>query len=335
MRKQGQGRLNTMRIQLFFMLMFVGIVAFPQKKYKHYKNTHALPQKRSQGKSATVKPTTQAESRKAKALVTPKAEEIPYSWNEPDFLSMDSTRKLKAILIVGYVEESTPSYIEEQQEVARFLRHKGVHVVEFYSPKDIWSAIVDSAKDAHILLYDGHGNLAGDDYPSGFSLSGGAVTAFSINQELKLHPNALILFNHVCYGAGSSASDTQDIGIMEACRRVGIYAHPFIDLKAGCYYANNYTGSMVDFLELFLKKKTAKVIMEEQGNRFSEIKRTEVYSFNKSYRLSVSSSTSTGKSIQTTYINGVKSVKELDPFPNYDIAMVAKPNYSVLDLFMK
>jgi hypothetical protein len=50
----------------------------------------------------------------------------------------------------------------------------------------------------------------------------------------------LVLLKGACGAAGSSMTDTCDIGIREAGHRVTDYARPFISSGVACYYANNW-----------------------------------------------------------------------------------------------
>ena len=74
----------------------------------------------------------------------------------------------------------------------------------------------------------------------------GIISSHEIQEQLRLAKNTPILFNYACFTAGSAAGDPR-ISQAEAHRRVGIYAHPFMDMGAACYYANNFNDSLEEF----------------------------------------------------------------------------------------
>ncbi|MBK6834273.1 MAG: hypothetical protein IPG89_08380 [Bacteroidetes bacterium] len=171
-------------------------------------------------------------------------------------LSIDTLRMIKAVVVVGPVEESTKSFITEKKELVLFLRSIGVQVTEFYHPNAKWNDIVEASKGANIFIYSGHGSTMGENGGAGgLCVTDGLYSAESITNEIKLAKNALVLFNHVCGGAGSSADDTKDIGKEEAMKRVGDYAKPFIINNAAAYYANNYSYCLESILTDFFNRK--------------------------------------------------------------------------------
>jgi hypothetical protein len=250
-------------------------------------------------------------------------------------LSHDSLSHLKAVLVVGPIEELTGESIENMKQTASYLRSLGVKVVEVYDPDASWTNVVRAAQGAHIFLYSGHGTYLGEhERPGGFCLSNDAmISSNTIVKDLKLHKNALILFNSVCLGAGSSASDNSDIGVNKAIQRVSDYAQPFVKLGAAGYYANNYSNSMVPFLRAFFNKENIKQIYEETTSSLCHIETTQKYSYSPTFEVSVCSSTGSGFSTRTSYTNGVKKVEEVPMFKEYEIAFVGLPGFTVLDFF--
>ena len=249
-------------------------------------------------------------------------------------LSSDSLSKLKAVLVVGPVEDLTQEFIDADKEIAAYLRGLGVKVKEFYDPDANWADIILEANDAHIFIYSGHGSfLGGDGKVGGFCLSkGNSVNSASILKDLKLHKNALVIFHKVCLGAGSSAGDTADIGVKTAIQRISDYANPFIKNSAGCYYANNYLGSIVPFLKDFFNKKTIQQIYATATSS-KHIEPKQKFIYNPRFEVSVSSTNSTGFSTRTTSTNGAKKAEKVPIFKEYDIALVSTQGYNVKDLF--
>lgn len=253
------------------------------------------------------------------------------------FLSRDSLKQLKAIIIVGPVDkEYDKESIANQKKTAKYLRDIGVQVVEFYPPNDKWESIVKASEGANILIYSGHGSNQGINYEiGGICLTKDIYHAQDILDNFKLHKNALILFNSVCGAAGSSAIDKNDIGKNEAIKRVSEYAYPFYKLRAGAYYANNYTDCLIPFLESFFQRKNIKSIYKEQASLYQKIEGFSVYQYDRQFEVSVAAKPSTNK-IVTQYVgigNGKwKEEKGMD-FKSYDVAYVGKPNFTAVDLF--
>jgi hypothetical protein len=250
-------------------------------------------------------------------------------------LSHDSLSRIKAILVVGPVEESTQRYIEKIKEIADFLRNLGVKVTEFYDQDANWTNIVTAAKDAHIFIYSGHGTNMGDQNKAGgFCLSKNAmVSSNSIFNDLKLHKNALVLFQSVCMGAGSSAGDNSDIGLQVALQRVSDYSHPFVRLGAAGYYANNYDQTIVPFLRAFFNKKNITEIYKAEASAYCHIETIQKYKYDSKFEIGIASSDRKGLSTRTTYTNGVKKVEQVPMFKEYEISFVGIPGFTVLDFF--
>ena len=100
---------------------------------------------------------------------------------------------LKAILIVGNLQDGTRSAIEDMEEIHTFFKNKNVKVSTFYYPKTKWEDIVKQAKDANFLVYAGHGVKWFDGKYGGFSLNK-RISSKDIINDLKLKSNAINFF---------------------------------------------------------------------------------------------------------------------------------------------
>ncbi len=80
-----------------------------------------------------------------------------------------------------------------------------------------------------------------------------------------------MLIKSVCGGAGSSAVDTKDIGIVEATKRVTDYAQPFFSIGASCYFADNYTGGVDLFLTKFFNGKNIEECYKASTNYGADV----------------------------------------------------------------
>ena len=245
------------------------------------------------------------------------------------FLSKDSLKKLKAIFIVGPVEESTKEFIDEQKKNAKYLKSLGVQVIEFYHPNAKWKDIVKASEGANILVYAGHGGVAV------FCVTGQIIEGDVIQRDLKLHKNAIVIFNHACESAGASLLDTKDIGQIEALRRVGDYAKPFIASNVSVYYANNYSDCLIPFFTSLFERKPIKEIHNKQATKWDKIEARKKYQYDSNFEICISSRNGTNEiRTLTWYESGkISKIEKFKDCKTYDIAYVGKPGFTVVDLF--
>jgi hypothetical protein len=250
-------------------------------------------------------------------------------------IKADSLSKIRAILVVGHVEESTPGFIAEMKTVAAYLKTVGVKVKEFYDPYANWSDIKIASENAHIFIYAGHGTNLGEQGKSGgLCLSKNTtISSDSIIHSLKLHKNSLVIFNHVCEGAGSSAADNSDIGVKIALQRVSDYSSAFIKLGSAAYYVNNFNNSIIPFFKNFFARKSIKDVYTSTLSSNCNIETIQKYPYDQNFEISVASKKPYGFSTRTSTVNGIKKVEKLKDFKSYEIAFVARPNFTVLDFF--
>lgn len=252
------------------------------------------------------------------------------------FISKSKLNQIKAVFVVGPVEEMTKAYIQKAEKVAVYLRKLGANVYTFYTPHDKWEDIVKASNSAHIFYYTGHGTTCGENgKPGGLCLSNDVfIYSKTISQSLKLHKNALVIFNSACLSAGRSADDEKDIGVKEAFRRVSDYSQPFLKLGAGAYYANNYDDAIVPFLESFfsgvnMKNNYVKHLIYD--SKLETINKNPYFNY---YQVGISSWESDGTSTHLIWVeNGVKKEKIIPPIKSYDIAFAGNPNLTYMDWF--
>jgi hypothetical protein len=218
--------------------------------------------------------------------------------------------KLKAVLIVGPQEKGTAEAIMRMSRIASFLSANNIKVYTFYDKNTDWKSIVRTAKDADIFIYAGHGNEE-----CGLVLKEN-IEKDSILKDLKLNKNALVIFQSVCYGAGSSATDYTDIGKDEAVRRVNAYADLFFNCGVGCYYAINTVGGSETFLRNFFNESDVKSCFKISCT-YKEIESNTYCNFNSGYNMGLASSFS---------CSGLKL---------YNIAYISKPGYELSSMFNK
>lgn len=233
----------------------------------------------------------------------------------------------KAVLVVGPCEDITAVDIAESKRIARLLRNRGISVHEFYHPQADWKAITKATSGADLFVYMGHGTTMGEGgSPGGFFLSGNRfVSAAAIREELKLKAGALVLFQSVCYGAGSTAGDTVDIQVREAMQRVSSYARPFIEGGAGAYFAVNVGGGAFRFLDELLQGKTIREGFDAAARSGYTV--DSVASFSASAYVGVASRKGGGSCTRTTWRNGVAESREVPSVRSFDIAFVAPQSW--------
>jgi len=244
------------------------------------------------------------------------------------FISYSQADQLRAVIIVGDQQDGTMNAIEDMENIHTFFKSKNVIVKTFYHPKTSWKDIVKASKDASFFVYSGHGMSWPDGKYGGLDLNE-AISSEDIVNDLKLRSNAIVIFKSVCGGAGSSASDDGDIGIKKAIERVSDYSKPFLNIGASAYYADNFGEGCLSFLNNFFEGKTIK---ECFGNSIGWLAKFEIeknYKFDKRKSIGMASSDWGGTVTKTSYINGVKSVREVPATKDYNIAYVANPSYSI------
>lgn len=251
-----------------------------------------------------------------------------YSYSQSS--SIPDFPKLKAILVVGPQEDGTEAAIQKMKKIEEFLKEKKeIQVYPFYGHKAVWSDIVKKANGANFFIYAGHGTTLGKNGAVGGLCLDQYVHVSTMNEQLKLDKNALVIFKSVCYGAGSSASDIKEISLKEAIKRVNNYAKSFFDSGAGAYYANNFGSGVLNFLDVFFAGYTMKQCFEKTANSWCEIETQEKSAFSEDIKLGIASNNYGGTGTRITYINGKKKVEKFKSFKNYEVAYVAADNYTI------
>lgn len=239
------------------------------------------------------------------------------------------TAGLKAILVVGHQEDGTARAVTEMDKIARLFTDHGVTVEKFYDRKAIWKEVVKASAGANFFVYSGHGTTLGGQNRSGGLCVEPTVSALTMQAELKLADQALVVFQSVCMGAGSSAGDESDIGPDEAEKRVGDYAYPFFSCGAAAYYATNYIGGALEFLSGFLNGDALGDGYKRSASGWTEIEFEKPYDRDPVKSISVASRPGGGTTTLITYTNGKRSSRQIPVVKGYNIAYVGEPGFSV------
>jgi hypothetical protein len=247
-------------------------------------------------------------------------------------LGQVSPKGLEAILIVGHQEDGTKSAIEDMDKIADVFIENGVIVHKFYDDKANWNEIVETAKKCSFLVYSGHGTDLGEGGNVGGICINSRVSSAELMAKLKLKDNALVIFKSVCYGAGTSADDDDDIGVAEAKKRVTYYAYPFFETGASAYYANNFWYGVYDFLKDFLSGTTLKQAYLNSTKTWTTVEFEEPFSKDPAKYISIASTPEGGTATRTTYTNGIKKVEQIKSPKGYKIAYVGNPEFSIRNM---
>lgn len=233
-----------------------------------------------------------------------------------------------AICITG--SRTTPDY-EAMDNTIAILEQNGFVVKRFFDPQNRWEDIKRAAVNASILIYDGHGTELGLDGNYGGLVIDDYISAKQIATELKLNLNALVIYSTVCGGAGTSASDENDIGIAEAKKRVLGSGLPFLMAGAGGYFAINQVGGVEEFLQLWFAQKNLSQSFVEVASSWHQI------DFNGNFydqrlpsncQMGIATQEGGGISTVTSTINGVTTVRQRIAPKSYDVAYLGPANFN-------
>jgi hypothetical protein len=162
----------------------------------------------------------------------------------------------KVVFVVGPAGGATPYYRRLADEAAAVAARLTKNVVKVYSPDATWTNVKAALQGASVVVYLGHGNgwpsIYRDAlYPltqDGFGLNPHAGAADShqyfgeqqIGDEIKLAPDAVVIFSHLCYASGNTEPGLAEGTLDQAQQRVDNYAAGFFRAGAGAVIADAY-----------------------------------------------------------------------------------------------
>lgn len=248
-------------------------------------------------------------------------------------IQITNAQKKYALLLVGHQEDGTSAAIQEMNKIADLFQANGVGVYKFYDYNARWEDVKRVSSECSFLVYSGHGSTLGVQGQVGGLIISPSVSTEMLISELKLKNNSLVLFKSVCYGAGSTAGDDEDIQINEAKKRVTEYAYPFFEIGAAAYYANNYQNGVYNFLSEFFRGSTIKDAFVNSASTWTNIEFDVPFTKYAKKNISIASSPGGGYSTRTTITNGIKRVESVPTPKTYSIAYVGDPNFSINDQY--
>lgn len=248
--------------------------------------------------------------------------------------TLSFSQKLEAIIIVAHIEDDIKEdtikgsmYYDDlvlAEKESAFLESKGVIVHKFYGDDAKFKDIVKVSPNCSFFIYRGHGGkteclcLMRETpiyYTDPITKKNKEFNYDNIDtirmKELKLKKNSIVILNHVCFSAGSSASDRSEITKDEAKKRTENYINTFFKCGASSYFSNNYTISAYKLLNSLYSENTISSFLD---NSINKDKQKEEFNIN--YK----------KTKETKYIlYSNQSTK----YKQFNICVCSDPNFSL------
>lgn len=165
------------------------------------------------------------------------------------------TAPLRAVVVIGPMGEWQSLVNERGRAVADAAEAQGMEVTRIFHPNALWSDVVDAANGANLFIYLGHGNGwpspyapfqedtkngLGLNYPDPDRRSSADVKYYGANylrDRIQLAPNAIVMFEQVCYASGHGEGFMPTPSRSLAVERVDNFASGFIDIGARAVFA--------------------------------------------------------------------------------------------------
>src|SRR6476659_7800883 len=160
----------------------------------------------------------------------------------------------KVVVIAGPVGDHNAHYQADADAIARTARKYTSNVVLIKSPRATWDRVKAAIQNASIVVYLGHGNGWPSIYSpyqpytkDGFGLDPdtGAdgnkhvyIGEYTIGREVRLAPNAVVLFHHLCYASGNTEPGLAVGPLSDSKQRPDNYAAGFVQAGARAVIAD-------------------------------------------------------------------------------------------------
>lgn len=177
-------------------------------------------------------------------------------------LKKDTSLKGKVFtFIVGYdMEEKIRSY----QEYSYILTQKGASVYQIYGNQNYQQSILNILRKSDVIVYSGHGDFKKEYNWIGLMFikkDNNEIMIFDNHtfKDFKFKEGSVFLFDHSCFAAGISASDTGNISKEESIYRSSVRASFLLDHGIDNYFASVGGKAFTAFgfiLEKYLKDRS-------------------------------------------------------------------------------
>jgi flagellar hook assembly protein FlgD len=180
----------------------------------------------------------------------------------------------KVVVIVGPVGSYNAHYKADADAVAAEAKKYTPNVVKVYTPNATWARVKAAVQGANIVVYLGHGNGWPSIYTpwqpytkDGFGLdpdTGADGTKhtyygeYYIGRDIRLAPNAVVLFYHLCYASGNTEPGLSTGTFTQSKQRVDNYGAGFLAAGARAVLADGHPyHPTVDYIrQLFTTRRT-------------------------------------------------------------------------------
>ncbi len=189
----------------------------------------------------------------------------------------------KVVLIVGPAGGATPYYRRLADEAAAAAVKLTPNVVKVYSPDATWANVKAAMQGASVVVYLGHGNGWPSVYSDalhptsqdGFGLNPHAGAADShqyfgeeqIGSQVKLAPDAVVIFSHLCYASGNTEPGLAEGTLGQGQQRVDNYAAGFFKAGARAVIADSYLAPRYYLTAVLRGRQSIDAIWKGAPNR--------------------------------------------------------------------
>jgi flagellar hook assembly protein FlgD len=178
----------------------------------------------------------------------------------------------KVVVIAGPVGSLNTHYRADADAIAATARKYTSNVVVLKTPRATWSRVKPALQGASIVVYLGHGNgwpsiyapyqpytkdgLGLDPETGANGVAHVYYGEYYIARDIKLAPNAIVLFHHLCYASGNT-SDGLPIGTLsDSKQRVDNYGAGFFAAGARAVIADVSHPHTAYITALFTARQT-------------------------------------------------------------------------------
>lgn len=242
----------------------------------------------------------------------------------------------KAVIVNG----NDGTIDQEAQDLINLFKSHGYTTVYLTGNNANWEAVKAKSQGANVFIYSGHGSTQGYNGTGGLCLNSqesysgsDIISSYAFEKDIRLAQGAIVYFKSVCGGAGSSASDRNDIGVEDAKQRVASYSYPFFNMGASAYFASNYSGHALKVFQSLMAGSTLEDAFRDLLWSSQTIEYVGVHSLDPSKSIGIASNYSPGTTTRyiTTYSGNHKETRTetFSRFREYNIAFAGNKTFKL------